>query len=123
MSKLASKVGVPLYIDRVTKSKDLISFARVLVEVEIIKPLPRKITTLLPNGREVEMELNFEIVLKHYVGCQKLGHHQNVYKVEATTSIRHTKDPNLALQKAQHVTNNKLEQTVKEIVLASYDEG
>ncbi|KAG6498531.1 hypothetical protein ZIOFF_038251 [Zingiber officinale] len=41
LSKVASMVGHPLYTDRVTKAKDRISFARVLVEIDDTKP-PQK---------------------------------------------------------------------------------
>ncbi|KAG6494581.1 hypothetical protein ZIOFF_042341 [Zingiber officinale] len=64
LSKVASMVGNPLYTDRVTKDKDRISFARVLVEVDVTKPLAKTIPATLPDDRELDLRISFEDALK-----------------------------------------------------------
>lgn len=76
LSKLASRVGNLLYTDRAAHQNERVSYAKVLVEVEITKPLPEKILATLPDGCDVELNLSFEWVLKLCVGCCQLGHHQ-----------------------------------------------
>ncbi|XP_059290159.1 uncharacterized protein LOC132043716 [Lycium ferocissimum] len=51
LSKLASVVGKPMYIDKFTAGMDRISFARVLVEADISHPLPEEIEIHTPTGR------------------------------------------------------------------------
>ncbi|XP_074277954.1 uncharacterized protein LOC141601559 [Silene latifolia] len=40
LSKIASKIGTPLYADPVTTNKERLTFARIMVEVDLAQPLP-----------------------------------------------------------------------------------
>lgn len=75
LSKVALAVGVPMYTDRFTKSRERINFARVLVEVDVTAAPPSTIEVTLPNGREVQLRLHFESVLKLCTVCRQLGHY------------------------------------------------
>lgn len=50
LSKLASGVGKPLYTDRITAEMERISYARVLIEVDVSQPLPVCIEIDTPFG-------------------------------------------------------------------------
>ena len=51
LSRIASAVGVPIFADECTTKKTRISYARMLIEVNVTKPIPQKITVMDPNGR------------------------------------------------------------------------
>ncbi|KAG6494582.1 hypothetical protein ZIOFF_042342 [Zingiber officinale] len=48
------------------QNTDRISFARVLVEVDITKPLPESIPVTLSDNRELDLQITFEAALKLY---------------------------------------------------------
>jgi len=50
LSKLASVIGKPLHADAPTTSMTRLSYARVLVEVDLLADLPSSINITLPNG-------------------------------------------------------------------------
>lgn len=62
MSKLASTIGVPLLADDFTSRQARVSFARVLIEVDITKPLPPLIRYTNELGIIVEQMIIFEWV-------------------------------------------------------------
>lgn len=43
LSKIGSRLGQPLYVDECTTEVSRISFARILVEMDITKELPKNI--------------------------------------------------------------------------------
>ncbi|KAH6835505.1 hypothetical protein C2S53_006376 [Perilla frutescens var. hirtella] len=51
LSKIASKVGTPLCSDVDTSTKEKVSFARVLVEVDVSETLDRSVRIKLPVGK------------------------------------------------------------------------
>lgn len=50
LSKIASAIGVPLYTDGYTFTAEKISYARILIEVDISKNLPNDIMVEIPYG-------------------------------------------------------------------------
>ncbi|KAG5610902.1 hypothetical protein H5410_022183 [Solanum commersonii] len=51
LSRISSGLGVPLYADECTTKVDKISFARVLLEMDVARELPKKLKVEDPNGR------------------------------------------------------------------------
>ena len=51
LSRIASAIGVPLFADECTTKQTRISYARMLIEVNVTKPIPQQITVMDPNGR------------------------------------------------------------------------
>ncbi|KAK4729326.1 hypothetical protein R3W88_022314 [Solanum pinnatisectum] len=51
-----------------------ISFVRMLIEVNIIKPLPNEITILEPNGRQTQQEIQYDWKPKFCQQCSVVGH-------------------------------------------------
>lgn len=76
LSKLASMVGQPLYTDQLTRKQGRISFARVLVEVNITAESATTIPATLPDGTEMDLPIHFESHFKFCTGCQQMGHYQ-----------------------------------------------
>lgn len=60
LSRLSSVVGVPICADECTSRQLRVSFARVLVEVDVTKPLPTKVSVADPDGKLMEQEVMYE---------------------------------------------------------------
>ncbi|KAJ8547700.1 hypothetical protein K7X08_011286 [Anisodus acutangulus] len=54
LSRIASLIGKPLFADECTFKKKRISYARILIEVNITRPLPDEVGVCEPNGRQFE---------------------------------------------------------------------
>ena len=51
LSRIASAIGVPIFADECTTNQTRISHARMLVEVNVTKTIPQKITVVDQMGR------------------------------------------------------------------------
>lgn len=69
-------MGRPISSDKLTQTKERLSYARVLVEVEIdaAKELVRNVRIRLPNGIAFDQEVLYEYEPKFCGKCNKLGH-------------------------------------------------
>lgn len=59
-SWISSGLGIPLYADECTTKVDCISFAPVLIEMDVVRELPRKLKVEDPNGRVFEQVVQYE---------------------------------------------------------------
>ena len=60
LSKISSLIGKPIQCDRLTATKSRISYARVLIEVDLREDLPSSVEIGLPNGLFIEQPVIFE---------------------------------------------------------------
>lgn len=60
MSRIASAIGIPMYVDECTTKQTRVSFARVLVEINMTKPLPDEIEVMDPNGRTILQAVSYD---------------------------------------------------------------
>ncbi|KAG5620941.1 hypothetical protein H5410_006159, partial [Solanum commersonii] len=60
ISRIASAIRVPLFADECTTKQTRISYARMLIEVNVTKPIPQQITIMDPNGGTVINEQVFK---------------------------------------------------------------
>ncbi|XP_010317681.1 uncharacterized protein [Solanum lycopersicum] len=74
LSRIASAIGVPLFADECTTKQTRISYARMLIEVNVNKPIPQQITVMDPNGRTFMQEVLMEWKTQYCDKCQKIGH-------------------------------------------------
>ncbi|KAM3234930.1 putative protein isoform X1 [Capsicum annuum] len=74
LSKIGSELGVPLYVNACTTAVDRISYAHVLVEMDITKDLPKKIKVEDPTGRIFGQPIKYEWVPLHCPICLNIGH-------------------------------------------------
>ncbi|XP_058783726.1 uncharacterized protein LOC131658451 [Vicia villosa] len=74
LSKIASAVGRPIMTDECTARKLRISYARVLVEVDITQPVKRCVAIKDHNGREWEQKIDYEWRPKYCHTCLRIGH-------------------------------------------------
>lgn len=74
LSRISSGLGVPVYADECTTKVDRISFARVLVEMDVARELPKKIKVEDPNGRVFDQVIQYEWVPEYCTKCMQIGH-------------------------------------------------
>jgi len=74
LSKIASKVGIPISSDKMTRTIDRLSFARVLVEVDVSKDLVTSVAVKLPTGVVYDQLVVFESTPIFCKKCRTFGH-------------------------------------------------
>lgn len=74
MSKIASVLGKPLQCDASTNYMSRLSFAKVLIEVDLLAELPNSITIILPNGVPLSQPVVYETLPKLWPQCRLIGH-------------------------------------------------
>jgi hypothetical protein len=74
LSKIASKLGTPIQSDQLTFSMSRISYARVLVELDLLVDLKSSIVINLPNGATLHQPVIYETLPRFYKLCKVLGH-------------------------------------------------
>ena len=74
LSKIVSRIGKPITTDRLTHTKERLSFARVLVEVDASKELVTSVEMKLPTGDVYKQSVVFEYTPKYCKKCKSFGH-------------------------------------------------
>ncbi|XP_058776555.1 uncharacterized protein LOC131650866 [Vicia villosa] len=74
LSKIGSAIGVPLVTDECTTSKLRVSYARILVEVDITKALTHEISIKDCEGIKLAQKVEYEWRPLYCDQCQKIGH-------------------------------------------------
>ncbi|XP_074265385.1 uncharacterized protein LOC141587816 [Silene latifolia] len=77
LSKVASFVGRPICADEPTTSKSKITFAKILVEVDLFKDLPKGMTLQTPYRGTVLQKIDYEWVPHYCRSCKRIGHTQD----------------------------------------------
>ncbi|XP_056697968.1 uncharacterized protein [Spinacia oleracea] len=73
LSRIGSLVGVPLYADECTSKQLRISFARILVEVDVTKALPRSVLVQDPSGNTVVQKVIYDWIPPYCKKCKNVG--------------------------------------------------
>lgn len=74
LRKIGSSLGNPIYEDDCTTKIYCISYARILVKMDITLPLPTKVKLKDPNGRQFEQVVDYDRKLVYFTKCLQLGH-------------------------------------------------
>ncbi|XP_015072451.1 uncharacterized protein LOC107016517 [Solanum pennellii] len=74
LSRIASAIGVRLFADECTTKQTRISYARMLVEVNVTKAIPQQIAVMDPNRKTFMQEVVLEWRPQYCDKCQKIGH-------------------------------------------------
>ncbi|KAK9666724.1 hypothetical protein RND81_14G206500 [Saponaria officinalis] len=77
LSKVSSFVGKPVCADETTTNKSKIAFARILIEVDISKELPRCMVLQTPFRDKIWQKIDYEWVPYFCTTCHKIGHTQD----------------------------------------------
>nr|XP_009759575.1 PREDICTED: uncharacterized protein LOC104212089 [Nicotiana sylvestris]XP_016484351.1 PREDICTED: uncharacterized protein LOC107804915 [Nicotiana tabacum] len=60
LSRIASVLGTPVFADECTTKQTRISFARMLVEINVSRPLPDEITVIDPKGKYFQQHVIYD---------------------------------------------------------------
>nr|XP_016491403.1 PREDICTED: uncharacterized protein LOC107811065 [Nicotiana tabacum] len=71
---MASTLGNPLFADGCTTKMTRVSYARIIIEVNVTKALPNEITVKDPSGRQFQSAIEFEWKPVFCAKCLNLGH-------------------------------------------------
>ncbi|XP_058766375.1 uncharacterized protein LOC131639973 [Vicia villosa] len=74
LNKIGSILGVPLVTDECTAHKLRVSYAWILVEVDITRKLPDEITIKDLEGRKLKQQIEYEWRPRFCDKCQQVGH-------------------------------------------------
>ncbi|KAK8661471.1 hypothetical protein V6N13_091073 [Hibiscus sabdariffa] len=74
----ASALGIPLYMDNITTSKNRLVFAKVCVEVEADKVLPNYVNVELKDGSMASIRVEVPWMPSRCFHCKIFGHHNRV---------------------------------------------
>ncbi|KAL5190422.1 putative ribonuclease H protein [Glycine soja] len=74
LNKIGSAIGVPLVTDECIASKIRVSYAHILVEVDITKTLVKEVTNKDCEGRKITQGVEYEWRPLYCEKCHKLGH-------------------------------------------------
>lgn len=74
LNKIGSLIGIPLVTDECTAYKLRVSYARILVEVDITQKLIEEITIKDLDGKKIHQQIEYEWRPKFCEKCQKVGH-------------------------------------------------
>lgn len=99
LRKIGSALGNRIYVDDCTTSSTRISYARLLVEIDVTRPLLKSVKLQYPNGRALEQEVAYEWEPAYCVTCLKFGHTcdvENNQKPQIPPARRRKDRPKLA---------------------------
>ena len=88
LSKICSLIGKPIQCDRLTATKARISYARVLIEVDLRESLPDTIQIGLPNGQFIDQLVIFESLPRFCKTCNSIGHLSDSCGKNSTPLVR-----------------------------------
>ncbi|XP_058762100.1 uncharacterized protein LOC131635497 [Vicia villosa] len=74
LGKIGSAVGIPLFTDECTAEKLRVSYARLLVEVDVTQKLCEEISIRDHEGRVRKQKVEYEWRPQYCERCQKIGH-------------------------------------------------
>lgn len=74
LSRMSSALGNPLFADDCTTKVERISYARVLIEMNVTQSLSKVISVQDPSGRVFEQKLEYDWVLVYFSTCLMVGH-------------------------------------------------
>ena len=74
LSYIASAIGTPLYMDKITASQQRLAFAKICVEVEASKDIPRSIEVEMKEGSVVSVFVDVPWYPQRCLQCETYGH-------------------------------------------------
>ncbi|XP_059281206.1 uncharacterized protein LOC132034885 [Lycium ferocissimum] len=74
LGNIASRLGNPLFADECTTKKSRVSYARVLVDMDVTQELPREVQIVDSKGNSFRQAVVYEWCPKYCPKCLKYGH-------------------------------------------------
>ena len=109
LSKLASVIGKPIHCNGPTTNMARLSYARVLIKVDLLRDLSSSVNVILPNGSPLAQQVMYESLPRFCKQCYVLGHTVST----CHKGLKHKKRPRtfmmilvVHLQKLRQLRNN-----------------
>ena len=67
-------IGIPIFADECTTKQTRISYARMLIEVDITKSIPTEIKVMDARGQSFQQVIVFDWKPEYCEGCMMVGH-------------------------------------------------
>ncbi|CAK8565025.1 unnamed protein product [Lathyrus sativus] len=93
LNKIGSALGNPIMTDECTANRLRVSYARILVEMDITKELPQSITIADHAGEKMQQSIEYEWRPLFCNKCQKVGHCCEKPKMRKQWIPRNVKQP------------------------------
>ena len=74
LPKIASVLGKPIQCDQPTSTLSRMSYARVLVEIDLLEEIQHSVEISLPEGPALHQSVVYETLPKYCTFCHVLGH-------------------------------------------------
>ena len=74
LSRIGSLLGVPLYADECTSKTLRVSYARILIEMDVTKTMPKEVKIADPNGNVFSQKVSYDWIPPYCKKCQSMGH-------------------------------------------------
>ncbi|GFZ21561.1 hypothetical protein Acr_29g0007230 [Actinidia rufa] len=81
LAKICSIVGNPICVDKFTANQQRVSYARVLIKIDVAKNVAKSIEVVLPTGQSYHRAIYYENLPKFCSNCRVMGHSVKNYKV------------------------------------------
>jgi hypothetical protein len=78
LSKISNVIGKPIRCDDLTLSMSRVSFARVMIEVDLSADLPRSISLSMPDGTIIKQRVIYEYKPRFCSHCCMPGHTSSI---------------------------------------------
>ncbi|KAH8479757.1 hypothetical protein H0E87_031720, partial [Populus deltoides] len=116
LSKIANVLGKPIQSDHMTSSLARLSYARVLVEIDLREDLQHSVAVSLPDGSPLHEQVVYEALPKFCNFCNVLGHNRILCPKAAASLAEGVQEQNPSLDSASSV--DLLATAPKDTVLA-----
>ncbi|CAK8537819.1 unnamed protein product [Lathyrus sativus] len=107
LNKIGSALGKPIMTDECTANRLRVSYARILVEMDITKELPQSITITDPAGEKMQQSIEYEWKPLFCNKCQKVGHCCDKPKMRKQWIPRNVKQPEANVMSNKAEDDNK----------------
>ncbi|XP_019251329.1 PREDICTED: uncharacterized protein LOC109230267 [Nicotiana attenuata] len=91
LSRIASTIGIPLFADECTAKQTRISYGRILIEVNVTKPLPSRFPIMDDSGRVFDQAVEYDWKPEFYGKCLNIGHDCTKIRKEEVKQIQQPK--------------------------------
>ncbi|CAI8586969.1 unnamed protein product [Vicia faba] len=126
LDKIGSAIGVPMVTDECTTHKLRVTYARILVQVDITRKLVYEIAIKDKEGKALMQPVEYKWKLKFYDKFQKVGHQcglgpkKNVWKSRQPKEVTKT-DPLVTATISQYVEVVTQTQNFVQVIAPSQD--
>ncbi|CAK8532363.1 unnamed protein product [Lathyrus sativus] len=107
LNKIGSALGKPIMTDECTANRLRVSYAHILVEMDITKELPQSITITDPAGEKMQQSIEYEWRPLFCNKCQKVGHCCDKPKMRKQWIPRNVKQPEANVMSNKAEDDNK----------------